>query len=132
MAQITLTIDGVAIDLAESADGRSLVASATVGPLSSDRGRQESQMRKILEANLAHLYNCRAGARLDVSGDVPVLMVECAYDYGLGDMNVLAALIGETLHLRGTHGARIDVGAQMRGQDADALEASAGALVFRL
>jgi hypothetical protein len=128
---ISLTIDGVDLQIAEAPDGRHLIVRAPVDSFAEDPLTRERQIRDILKANLAHLFNCRAGACLekDASGR-SVLVVEAVYAYAARDINLLGGLIEHALRLREAHAARL--GAPQGRGFGPATAPEGDALIFRL
>jgi hypothetical protein len=80
---IILEADGVSITLAESPDGRHLLASGTAGRLSADPVRRAEQVCRLLRANLAAVATRRACVSVSRDNDeTPAIVVQamCACD----------------------------------------------------
>ena len=76
LGDITLTVDGLDVWLAESADGRNIIVTGVAGRLSPDLYRREQQVRALLKANLGMLQSSKAGLRLesaDETATAPIL-----------------------------------------------------------
>jgi len=86
--EVTLSIDGTDLKLAETADGRGLAVSGRLGRLSADPGERDGQTRRLLQIGLGLMAsNCSwVGPDPDDPAGAAIL-AEARFDYadGRGD-----------------------------------------------
>lgn len=83
--EVTLSIDGADLKLAEAADGRGLSITGRLGRLSADPAERDGQTRRLLQIGLGLMMSNRSWVGLDPADPAGVTMiVEARHDYADG------------------------------------------------
>lgn len=104
-----LAVDGINLQLNESADGRHIVISGMAGRLAPNPHRSEAQVRALLKANLGLLKSNRAGLSVDSSDAASPVRVTSTYAYALKRPELLDRLIEDVLYRVELHAGELTI-----------------------
>lgn len=94
---VTMTVDGVDVSLAESADGNHVVVSGIAGRLPAQAYQREEQVRRLLRTNLGLLQSNCSGLLLEGSEDTAAVRVQAVYAYTQRRIDTLIQCIEDVL-----------------------------------